>query len=443
MISVGLLAGVFGLVYWAGRRSLWQGIAAVLAVGYVYGIARAHLSDAFMHLLFDAAVGGLYASQLWKAMTATDRSGLYNLKFWTLALVAWPTLLFFFPAGDVLVELVGWRANAFLIPCLLIGSRLDDDSLYKLALVMAVLNIAAALVGALEFSFGIQVFVPYTEVTDMLYRSRLSDQESLGLRIPSTFVNAHAYGGTMVMTLPFIFGAWIQRRERWQGHLLTVALAASLLGVFMAGARTPMIVLAVLGALVTLSGRLRGYAWVSWVAIIVVVGWIVSTDGRLQRFVSLDDTQFLTERWAGSVNDDFFDLMSEYPFGRGLAGGGTSIPYFLQDRSQANFVMENEYARIVMEQGIPGLFLWGLFIIWVLGKWRGPTSEPWHLLRRLVFANAAAYFVFALTGIGLLTSIPQSMVLMLGIGWIAVGPPQVQRERVSKAVQSAEVPAPA
>jgi hypothetical protein len=443
MTSLGICAIAFAAAYWAGKRSLWQGIAVVLTIGYVYGIARAHLSDAFMHLLFDASVAGLYAACLWKAVTATNRPGLYSLKSWTLLLAAWPTILFFFPQGDLLLEVVGWRANVFLLPCLLLGPQLDDDALYYLALVMAALNIAAAVMGALEFTFGIQTFLPYSDVTDMVYRSRLSDQESIGLRIPSTFVNAHAYGGTMVMTLPFIFGAWIQARRKWQGHLLTAALVASLLGVFMAGARTPMIVLALLVVLVTLSGQLRGYAWVSWLAVILVVGYIVSADGRLQRFISLQDTQYLTERWSGSVNSDFFDLMGAYPFGRGLAGGGTSIPYFLKDRFEANFVMENEFARIVMEQGIPGLCIWVLFIGSVLMKWPQRAAGSWLLLHRLVWATAAAYFLFALTGIGLLTSVPQSMVLLLGIGWIFVKRPVAQRRTVPRPERHLELAASA
>jgi hypothetical protein len=442
MTPIAICVAAFAAAYLAGRRSLWQGIAVVLAVGYAYGILRANAGGA-THLVFDAAVAGLFAAQLWKVARATDRPGLYTLKCWTLALIAWPTMLFFFLPGDVLVELVGWRANVFLLPFLLIGAQLDDDSIYKVGLVMAGLNIGAGLVGALEFTFGLQMFFPYSEVTDMMYQSRLSDQESLGLRIPASFVNAHAYGGTMVMTLPFIFGAWVQRQERWHGHLLTVALAASLLGVFMAGARTPMIVLAGLVTLVTVSGRLRGYAWLSWAGVIAVVGWVVSSDGRLQRYVSLQDTQFLAERWSGSVNREFFDLMGAYPFGRGLAGGGTSIPYFLQDRFQANFVMENEFARIVMEQGIPGLFLWGLFMVWVLTKGRGDKRDPWFLTRRLMLATAAAYFVFALTGIGLLTSVPQSMVLLLGIGWIWVKKPVAARQIVPGKLRKLELAASA
>ena len=439
MTAIGICLAAFAFAYWAGRRSLWRGIAAVLVVGYGYGIARAHLSDAFMHLVFDASVAGLYAARLGNAMKASNRPGLYNLKFWTFLLVAWPTALFFFPPGDLLVELVGWRANVFLLPCLLLGATLDDDSLYNLALAMAVLNIGAALVGALEFTFGVQTFVPYSEVTDIVYHGRLSDVESIGLRIPSTFVNAHAFGGTMVMTLPFIFGAWIQRRERWHAHLLTVALAASLLGVFMAGARTPVLVLTALVAVVTLSGRLKGYAWASWIAVMVVVGWIIAGDVRLQRFVTLQDTRFLTERWSGSVNEEFFDLMADHPFGNGLAGGGTSIPYFLRERVQTNFVLENEYARIVLEQGIPGLFIWVLFVAWVLSRPRAHSSSSWQLFRRLMFANAAAFFVFAMTGIGLLTSIPQSMVLLLGVGWMCVGEPVARRGAATEPASEGEL----
>lgn len=428
MITAAICVAAFAAAWRAGRRALWMGITAVLVVGYVYGIARAHMSDAFIHVLFDASVAGLYVACLWRAIEARNRHGLYELKVWTLLLVAWPTILFFTTSGDTLIQMVGWRANAFILPCLLIGAQLDDEQLYRLGVALGVLNIGAAVVGALEFTFGLQLFFPHNEVTDIMYRSRLSDQQWwLGLRIPATFVNAHAYGGTMVMTLPFIFGAWVQRRTRAHGHLLTVALVASLLGVFMAGARTPMIALAGLVVLVTFSGYLRGGARLTWVAVMMVVAFIVSGDDRLQRFVSLQDSAFLAERLGGSINREFVDLMWTYPFGRGLAGGGTSIPYFLQDRSAAYFVMENEFARIALEQGIPGFFMWVCFMVWVLVQAQHRANDGWQLARRLMLAVTFAYFLFALTGIGLLTSIPQSVVLLLGIGWMTVRDKQAIR----------------
>jgi len=226
--------------------------------------------------------------------------------------------------------------------------------------------------------------------------------------------------------------------------VLTAAVAATLLGVFMAGARTPMLVLGMLVVLMTLSGQLRRQAWISWAVVIVAVAWVVSGDGRLQRYVSLQDAQYLSERWTGSVNSEFFELMDAYPMGNGLAGGGTSIPYFLQDRSEANFVMENEFARIVMEQGIPGLFMWVLFMLWVVATGLGRRgTDIWHLSRRLVLATATAYFVFGLTGIGLLTSVPQSLVLLLGIGWISVKSPVAARAVAPQRLRRAEVSAPA
>lgn len=396
-------------------------MTAVLIVGYVYGIARAHLSDAFIHLMFDASIAGLYAACLGTAMRARNRSGLYELKLWTLLLVAWPTALFFLTPGDLLIQMVGWRANAFVLPCLLLGAQLDDEQLYHLGLSLAVLNICAAVVGALEFTFGLAMFFPRNEVTDIMYQSRLSDQQWwLGLRIPATFVNAHAYGGTMVMTLPFIFGAWLQKWTKMHGHLLTVAIIASLIGVFMAGARTPMIALAGLIVLVSISGSVRGGARFTWVAVMLVVAFVVAGDDRLQRFSSLQDADFLARRLGGSVNSEFFELMWQFPFGRGLAGGGTSIPYFLQDRMTAYFVLENEFARIALEQGIPGFFMWVSFMVWAVVQGQRRAVDGWALSRRLVLFVTFAYFVFALTGIGLLTSVPQSMVLLIGLGWITV-----------------------
>jgi hypothetical protein len=39
--------------------------------------------------------------------------------------------------------------------------------------------------------------------------------------------------------------------------------------------------------------------------------------------------------------------------------------------------VENEYARIMLEQGLPGLALWLAFIFWTLT--RPLTTDPWYL----------------------------------------------------------------
>ena len=137
---------------------------------------------------------------------------------------SWPTLLFVIfltsPTRDALVELVGLRGNAFLLPFLLLGGRLGERDVKDLALYCALLNLGAVGLGAAEFVLGIERFYPLNEATEIIYRSR----DLVGRtahRIPGSFVNAHAFAGTLATTLPLVLGAWSQRHERrWMSPLL-------------------------------------------------------------------------------------------------------------------------------------------------------------------------------------------------------------------------------
>lgn len=420
MISIVLCIAAFLVTLVLANRSLVLGITSALATGYAYGLLRANLQQPAAHLLFDAAVLGLYVSQLWRSIPREDRPAVEATRIWLVVLAAWPVMLFcLFPGRYPLVELVGLRSNVFLLPFLLIGSRLTDDDAEGLARAIAVLNIGAAALAGLQFVIGVEPFFPRTEVTELIYRSN----DLVGrtaYRIPSSFPNAHVFGGTMVMTVPWLIGALMRPgRPKWEMALFATALAGSLLGVFAAAARTPMVVLAVMIVAVTIVTRLKGRLWLRWAAVLGFVVYFVSGDARLQRFLTLQDTAYLQERLSGSLNEDFFELVAEYPLGKGLAGGGTSIPYFLQDRQQSQMTLENEYARIVLELGMPGLLLWVCFIAWVATRRSGDRNDTWYLGRRIAWIGTLGYFVVATTGIGLLSAVPQSSILLLNIGWIA------------------------
>jgi hypothetical protein len=398
----------------AGNRSLKHGLLTLLGIGYVYGILRANFPDVWTYLMFDAGVIGLYSSQLWRPLSLDQRRRVQDLRLWMLA------LFIAFPTNSPLVELVGLRANIFLLPFLFFGARLTSDDLTDMALVVAVFNLAAVAVGVAEFVVGIEPFYPVNEVTEIIYKSR----DLVGrtaYRIPATFSSAHAFAGTLVMTLPVLVGSWSQpHRHRWDGLLLAAAIAASLMGIFMAAARTHMITAAALVMVVTFSGRLGGRQWLRWAIAIGVVGYLVAGDERFQRFTTLQDTSFLAERWGGSVNEGFFELLGRYPMGNGLAGGGTSVPYFLRGDWRPGPQMENEYARIVLEQGLPGLALWLLFIAWVLVRSPGRMRDSWKLGRRLAWVTFAAAFFSGLLGMGMFTSVPQTVVMLMMMGWFVV-----------------------
>ena len=54
--------------------------------------------------------------------------------------------------------------------------------------------------------------------------------------------------------------------------------------------------------------------------------------------------------------------------GNGLGGGGTSMPYFLESQVRHPVQIENEYGRIMLEEGLPGLALWLGLILWTVTR---------------------------------------------------------------------------
>lgn len=432
MTSLLLCIAAFVFSYLAARRSLVAGLVTVFVVGYFYGIMRANVVETFSHFVFDAAVIGLYLTQLSKRVNREEERAREMLKLWVGVLIAWPLILFLFPVQEYAVQVVGLRGNVFLLPFILLGSRLKDEDVKKLALAFAVLNLIAFGFACAEYVFGVERFFPRNQVTELIYKSVVDERygnpdRSEALRIPSIFTGAHAYAGMMVMTFCFIFGAWAQKVAgiTWRRNLLLASMIATITAIFMAAARSPVVILLALFVCIVFSIRLKAQAWALLLTAAIGIGWLVSSEARFQRFMTLQDTDYVTERVQGSVNEGFFDLAVEYPMGNGLGGGGTSMPYFL--RSQVNpptYYIENEYARIMLEQGIFGLCLWAVFIIWAITRRTARRTDEWFITKRLVWVICAVSFATGMIGTGMLTSIPGTALLLLGLGWIAVRQPQ-------------------
>jgi len=415
-MSLVLCLVAFAACFIAGRRSLVTGLVTLLAIGYVYGITRANIPETSAHFIFDAGVVGLYAAQVFHRLTAPEKYRVEKLKPWLELLIVWPLLVFFMPVQNWLIQVVGLRGSIFLLPFIFFGARLDGGDRYRLALWLAAFNIAVLILAGIEYFNGIESFFPHNQMTELIYKSNdLAGRTAY--RIPASFANAHAYGGTMVVGLPLLAGAAIQKRLRgFHLLLLILGIAAAMLGVLMSAARTHFIAAAIVTIVATFSLRSRiGYAF-GWLLLIVAIGWMVSGEERLQRFTQLQDTDAVVERLSGSVNMEFFEIAAQYPFGNGLGGGGTSIPYFLRGEIRNPVGMENEYARIMLEQGVVGLVFWVAFIVWIFT--RRNANDSWYLGRRLAKVACVVFFISALTGTGLLTSIPQTAVFLLLVGWV-------------------------
>jgi O-antigen ligase len=401
------------------RRSLAAGLGYVLAVGYSYGILRANYLDSATYFLFDAAVLGLYLGLWLRPPAGLTAERLRTLRQWVLLLIGWTVVMSLLPVQHMLIQMVGLRGNAFLVPFLLLGGLLRDGESRRLAIWLATLNLIAFGFAAAEYIIGVPAFYPVNAVTEIIYKSN-DVADYTAYRIPASFANAHAYAGTMVASLPWLVGGWVQARgSLWRQGLLSAAILVALLGVFMSATRMHTAVLLLVIVVTTFSGRLRWQVWIVWVVLIAGIAYVVSSDERLQRFTTLSDTDRVIERVEGSVNMSFLELLAIYPMGNGMGAGGTSIPYFLQDLVHNPIGLENEYSRILLEQGFPGLCLWAGFIIWLVVRRPADPGDPWLLGRRLMWYVGLAGFATGLIGIGLMTSVPQTVLFFLSIGCAA------------------------
>jgi hypothetical protein len=405
--------------YFLGRRSLAAGVLVVAVSGYFYGILRANLYTPLAHFIFDAALVGLYASQFFAGRKKEVTPHSSTLNTWLMLLMCWPLLLLFLPFQDLLVSVVGLRGNMFLIPAILLGSRLRSIDLQRIAIGFAVLNLVALGFGIAETFMGIEPFFPYSPMTLTMYTSQDSGGEN---RIPALFQNAHTYAGVMVDTLPFLFGAWVRKTgARWQKLLLIAGMAASLFGVLMAATRTGILLAGIVVILAFTGGKLGAMKRWIWVLAIAGVVFAAMHNERWQRYKQMD-TETVEGRIAGSVNRGFFEILLEYPMGNGLGGGGTSIPYFLASRVNRPVAAENEYARILLEQGIVGLLLWVGFAIWFATNRVTFVKDDWYTGRRIGWYLCVITLASSALGLGMLTSIPNSFFFLLTLGWVAVKP---------------------
>jgi hypothetical protein len=415
MIGIALCILACGVTFWAGRRSLGWGLVALFFWGYFFGIVRANLLSTFTYFIFDAAVLGFYLSQ--KKLLSGDRRSP-ALRMWCWLLMLWPVLLMAIPFQPFLVSLVGLRGSILFIPMILAGSRLRGSDLRVLAFGFAALNLAALGFAGAEYFLGLPRFYPVNAATLIIYSS--SDVEGGFFRIPAIFANAHLYGGTMAASVPYLIAAWEYSKTRLTRWLILSGIAAALLGVLLSATRLNFVVCCGLILMMVVNGRMAARKRAIIVILIIIMAGVAFRNTRFQRFKSLSDTSYIEDRISGSVNRSFFEILIEYPLGNGLGGGGTSIPYFLAGQVRNPIGLESEYSRILCEQGIIGLAMWLGFIVWFLLRFKNVFAKgPWATCRRLVWCVSLFAFGTGAIGLGMLTALPQTPIMLLGIGFVA------------------------
>jgi hypothetical protein len=417
MIPLLACAVVFAVAFLLANRSLIHGLCAVLTVGYFYGIVRANYPSPVSHFIFDFACVGFFLGQLTARRSRDSRFASRRVTNWLILFIGWAVIVSLMPFQDYLVQLVGLRGNIFLVLFLLFGARLTRHDWLGLGVWVAFLNLVALVFGVIEYRLGVPLFYPYGPSTELIYRSWTV--EGVGnLRIPAIFTSAHAYGGTMVLTLPLLINIFVSTKGRKFFRFLSIGgIVAVILGVLMCAARMPFVVMVILSGVTFLSLRRNLPIAAVLIASVCLALYFTGGEERLQRFSTLSDTEAVTQRVSSSVNSEVFAAVMDYPLGNGIGSGGTSMPYFLQDRLIDPIVFENEYARIQLELGLPGLLIWVAFLVSTMFR-AGYTDPRDQLFARLARAVVVASALSGLIGIGMLTSIPSTVLLFCYAGWL-------------------------
>jgi hypothetical protein len=205
------------------------------------------------------------------------------------------------PANDYLVQLVAFRGTVWFLPVLLIASCMRSRDLTIIARGLSVLNLAALGGAIYVYQYGVESLYPRNAVTEIIYRSR----DVAGFqyhRIPSFFLSAHAYGGAMLFSLPFLLDRLFGRGVRFLDRILAgVGTAAALLGILMCAARVPVVVLGIMLIIAWLVARLSPMIGILALSVVSVGAALALTDERLQRVMTLEESELISDRVKASA----------------------------------------------------------------------------------------------------------------------------------------------
>jgi hypothetical protein len=391
--------------------------------GYSFGILKAYTFESFGHFIFDFATVGFYSGLIVSNTFKNSEKRIQKVVHWVYWLVGWPVIVALIPMQHYLVQIIGLRGNIFWIPMLLVGAILDFRCIRLVALCISFLNIFAFLVALAEYVIGVDKIFPENEATKIVLHS--NDIAGGHHRIPSTFTNAHTYAAAMVSSIPWILMHLFRSKNNdrsWIKIIEYCGILVAVLGVFVAGPKTPAVLLFLMLGLTLLFGRIGLQGILALVLIGSISAYFINTNERFQRFTEVSDLDGVVKRMEVSVNSSFLDILLDNPVGDGMGSGGTSLPGFAQNlltTYEGRKYLENEYSRVILEQGWVGLAIFLSFAVWIIRIKPNPKSDM-SLGRVCFWVLAILNFSIAWMGIGMMSVVPGTALFFMGIGLTAL-----------------------
>ncbi len=411
LVSVGVVVAV------AVLSSLEFGLMALLFVAATDGFIKGLSPGWHTMLLKDFILAACLLRWAWQAVLGYRRESVQTpITVPTVVFAGWVVVhLFNARSGSFLIGLAGLRMWTIWLPTFFLAyDALDSrQKIERMLLFLVFLMIPVSIYGILQYFLGLEHLFELAGGFSVYEHESYVGTTGTETRPPSTFVSTHSFASALTMVLLMLIGAVIYfKRSRVLQLALLVSMPVMGVALLVTAVRNA-VGSAVLGVFTLLVVERR----VGLLLIILIVGGIAvyqvdaMTGGEATNRISsiVEDPEYTVRRvvgpWRSAVRH-----VADYPLGGGIASGmglgrvarraGLSAGRF--DPEHRVLQPENEYARALVELGIPGflLFLWLLFTVMrnTFLAYRAARERRDQWLLAALFASCFSILARLLTG---------------------------------------------
>ncbi|NLO06307.1 MAG: hypothetical protein GX131_10820 [candidate division WS1 bacterium] len=411
--NMAVFISVATVVTVAALSSLEFGIMALIFIASIDGFLKGLSPGWHTQLLKDYLLAVCLLRWAWLSVLGHRRNSMrHPLSLPILLFAGWCVMqLFNARSASPILGLAGLRVWILWLPLFFVVYDYcrSRQQIERLILFIVVLLIPISIYGIYQYKFGLGHLHGLSSGFDVYTYSRYATEDyQLETRPPATMISAHGFASTLVMVILIGIGGvpYFRNRRTWQGVLI---LGLPLFGTALLLTAVRNAYGSLVMALLFLMGLIRrpDLAILTAIVGLIAVTQVGSLTGgnAMNRLNSIVTSPEYTQRRIMRPWQNAIRWAGQHPLGGGVAGGAIGRGRMLwgvvsiRDYGPEHLMpwAENDYARSMIELGIPGflLFVWMLYSVGrtALRAYRAAAeSRDRWLLAGMLSAVVSMYF---------------------------------------------------
>lgn len=357
-------------------------LMASVVTGAIQGWLKDRIAGPLPYALSDGAF--ITAVVLWFASVVVFRRPMLraprgsNMDLLLLAVILIPALYLLAPGTPLVVKLAGLRAwSAFPIACIMGVTMIRTPGQVRAHIgVILATCLYTGVYGIMQYIRGPEAALAtqlgLARHGDTVFYSVAEATASREFRAFSTFTFPAPFAAMMVFGIVLAVGIVLAPRPTWHRLAAAVMVPILFLAMTLSGTRAALVVLVV--GLVILGWLRRLSIAQILLAPVLLLGMHLTTlltSGRiLVRYQSLLLQEGMLWSYVSYPVRTAFRSLAEHPYGLGLGRTGVGVPFGINMRLPANFIVfsDGDIGRAAVELGILGLMVLGFIIFGLLPR---------------------------------------------------------------------------